>query len=234
MKVWIWFVVALSAVATGVVQAPASPADADHPTSVTQQLVIENATELESRLAQEAFPKVVDYYRLLGFPIPPDSHPRIVFQDQIEVDGRIMDHAHGVFDPSTATIYMIHFDSQQFQNCGSLGIGGCEELYFTVLVHEMAHFANSLVSPGLVTTIDELIACTVQLSLMDVELRDRILNSTEVKRFRNVHEIRIIKYRSHPDNFILASYCFSVDKPEMFVRFLKQTNPPLRDPLFFD
>jgi hypothetical protein len=234
MKVWIWFVVALSAGAACVLQAPASPVDADRPTTVRQQLVIENATELESRLAQEAFPKVVDYYRFLGFPIPPASYPRNVFQDTVAVDGRIMDHAHGVCDPATGTIYMIHFDSPQFQNCGSLGIGACEELYSAILMHELAHYANSLVSPGLVTTIDELIASAVQLSLMDAELRNRILCSTEVARFRNVREIRIIKYRDQPDNFILASYCFSIDKPEMFMRFLKQTNPPLRDPFFFD
>jgi len=233
MKVWIWFVV-LSIGAAGVVQMPASPLDADHPASVCEQLVIENATDLESQLTRVAFPKVMEYYRMLGFPIPPDCSLRMVFQDQIEVDGRTVDHALGIFDRSTTTIYMIHYNSEQFQNCSSLGIGSCEELYFAILIHEMAHFANSVVSPGLVITIDELIACTVQLSLMDAELRERILSSTEVKRFRNVRELRITKYRNHTDNFILASYCFSVDRPDMFVRFLKQTNPPLRDQLLFD
>ncbi|UCF97909.1 MAG: hypothetical protein JSV89_22515 [Spirochaetaceae bacterium] len=234
MKVWIWFIVALSTAEFGAPPALSSPVDADRPTSVPQQLVIENDTELEGLLARTAFARVSDHFQSMGFPIPSASYPRIAFQDRIMIDGTTIDHACGVFDPSTDTIYMIHYDSLQFQTYSSLGIEACEELYFTILVHELAHYANSQVSPGLIITIDELIAAAVQLSLMDAELRNRILGSTDVKRFQNVREIRIMEYRNDPDNFVLASYFLSIEKPEMFLRFLMQANPPLRDPFFIN
>jgi len=37
-----------------------------------------------------------------------------------------------------------------------------------------------------------------------------------------------------PDNFILACYSYSTEHPGKFMRFLNQTNPKIKDPLFID
>ena len=74
----------------------------------------------------------------------------------------------------------------------------------------------------------------MQLDLMDTETRKNILNSAEVEKFSSCREITLSAYWFGPDNFILACYCYSKEHPEMFMRYLRQTNPKIKDPLFID
>ncbi|UCF98425.1 MAG: hypothetical protein JSV89_02565 [Spirochaetaceae bacterium] len=77
--------------------------------------------------------------------------------------------------------------------------------------------------------MDELIACTVQLDLMDPQTRDSILNCTDVRKFSTCRDVTLCAYWFDPDNFILACYYYSKEHPGMFMRFLNQTNPKIKD-----
>jgi hypothetical protein len=199
-----------------------------------QEIRIDNASELEESLSIQAYGEVKDYYEGLGFSIPEDASPYIVFQDRISLNGRNVPDALGLFDPDSMSIRLVHYESEKYQQRGFLGVPPAVEVYYSIIVHEFAHYLNALVSPGLLPPADELIASTVQLELMDPQTRDYVLSCTEVERFTSCRDITLAAYWFGPDNFILACYSYSKEHPGMFIRYLEQTNPKIKDPLFID
>ena len=199
-----------------------------------QPVIVEHASEIEQELIARAYAEVKAYYEELGFSIPEDVVPSVVFQDRISLDGRNVPDALGLFDPDSMSIRLVHFESEKFQQRGFLGAPATIELYYSIIVHEFSHYMNALVSPGLLPPADELIASTVQLDLMDPQTRKSIFELTAVKRFSSCRDITLSNYWFGPDNFILACYCYSTEHPGMFMRFLNQTNPKIKDPLFID
>ena len=195
---------------------------------------LENASEVEQQLVVRAYAEVKAYYEELGYSVPGDVAPSVVFQDRISLDGRKVPDALGLFDPDSMGIRLVHFESEKFQQRGFLGAPATIDLYYSIIVHEFSHFINALVSPGLLPPADELIASTVQLELMEPDTRTSIYESTDVKRFASCRDITLSNYWFAPDNFILACYCYSEEHPGMFMRFLNQTNPKIKDPLFID
>ena len=199
-----------------------------------EEVRLEGAGELERKLSMRAFREVKAYYEELGFSIPDDAVPHIVFQDRISLEGRKVPDALGLFDPDSMSIRLVHYESEKFQQRGFLGAPATVNLYYSIIVHELSHYVNALVSPGLLPPADELIASTVQLDLMDPATRESILASAEVKKFSSCRDITLSAYWFGPDNFILACYCYSIEHPGMFMRFLSQRNPKIKDPLFID
>ena len=80
-----------------------------------QEIRIENASELEESLSIQAYEVVKDYYEGLGFSIPEDASPFIIFQDRISLEGRNVPDALGLFDPDSMSIRIVHLDSDMFQ-----------------------------------------------------------------------------------------------------------------------
>jgi hypothetical protein len=199
-----------------------------------QRIHLENAGELEQALSMQAYEEVRAYYEELGYAIPEDAVPSVLFEDRISLDGRKVPDALGLFDPDPMSIHLVHFESDKFQERGFLGAPPSVELYYSIIVHEFAHYVNALVSPGLLPPADEFIASTVQLELMDPDTRRNVLASTEIKKFSSCRDIILSAYWFAPDNFILACYCYSSEHPGMLMRFLEQTNPKIKDPLFID
>jgi hypothetical protein len=200
----------------------------------TPALSLEQASVLEAQLAADALRETVAYFRDLGFSLPAEASVKVLFQDPIIIKGRVWDCAHGVFDPETATIWMIRYDSEQFQSCRLFGLEPRPELYRAILVHEFTHYINSLVSPGLIPTVDEAIAGTVQFMLLEPSLREKILASYEIKNFGNFRDLCMSAYMNEPDDFLLASYSYNSSHPVVFRRLLEQRGPVLKDPFFID
>jgi len=200
----------------------------------TPALRLEQASELEARLAADALRETAAYFRGLGFSLPAEASVKVLFQDPIVIKGRTWDCAHGVFDPDTATIWMIRYDSEQFQSCRLFGLEPIPELYRAILVHEFTHYMNSLVSPGLIPTVDEAIAGTVQFALLEPSLREEILENYEIKKFGSFRDLCMSAYMNEPDDFLLASYRYNSSHPVVFRRLLEQRGPVLKDPFFID
>jgi hypothetical protein len=197
-------------------------------------LRLEGASELEERLAAHAFQDTVAYYRDLGFPLPAEASVDVIFQDPITIEGRVWECAHGVFDSKTSTIWLIRYASEQFRTCRLFGREPTPELYQAILAHEFAHFLNSQISPGLIPTIDEAIAATIQFELLEPALRKEILESYPIEKIRSVRDLCLSRYLNQPDPFLLACYCYNKEHPIMFRRFLEQRGPVLKDPFFID
>ena len=194
---------------------------------------IANATEFEERLSVEAFREVKEYYENLGFVIPEDLVPTIIFQDPIYIDGEEFVNSVGLFDPESMSVRIVRFDSQMFQQRGFLG-DTSENMYYSIIVHEFAHYMNALVSPELSYAASELIAGAVQVDLMNPETRRRMLSREDIVRFSSYRDITISTYLRGPQNFIMASYLYCNEYPKMLLRFLNQTVPEIKDPYLFD
>ena len=174
-----WLLIRVWTGPAGLPAQEAVPRDAAIAEHNTPALSLEQASELEARLAADALRETAAYFRDLGFSLPSEASLKVLFQDPIVIKGQVWDCAHGVFDPDTATIWMIRYDSEQFQSCRLFGLEPRPELYRAILVHEFTHYMNSLVSPGLIPTVDEAIAGTVQFALLEPSLREKILAGYE-------------------------------------------------------
>jgi hypothetical protein len=229
-----WLLIRLASTPAGIPALDASPLDAARVEGGTPALRLEGASELEENLAVGALRAATAYYRELGFALPSDASVKVIFQDPIVIEGRVWEHAHGVFDPDTATIWMIRYDSEQFQTCRLFGREPAPDLYRAILAHELAHFINSRVSPGLVPTVDEAIAATVQFELLEPALRAEIMADYEIETFTSFRDLCMSAYMNEPDAFLLGCFCYNSSHPVVFRRLLEQRGPVLKDPFFID
>ncbi|MBT3273825.1 MAG: hypothetical protein HN368_11765 [Spirochaetales bacterium] len=194
---------------------------------------IENATDFEETLAIQAFSDVKKYYENFGFSIPEGLPPTIFFQDRLTISGGAPSESMGLFDHDSMSVWIVHFKSPKFQRQGYLGDKSAN-MYYSIIVHEFAHYMNALVSPGLPHATNELIAGVVQVDLMNPETRRRILSKGGVLKFSSYRDVTLFTYFRGPQNFILASYYYCMEHPKMLLRFLNQTVPEIRDPFLFD
>ena len=200
-----------------------------------QDIRIENASELEENMIFQAYREVKAYYEELGFTIPEDVSPSIIFQDQISIKGEVRPDNLGLFDPATFSIRLVRFESQKFQQQSYLGVEATPYVYYSLIVHELAHYMNALVSPGLPYASNEMIAGTVQLELIDPETRERILGTGEAMRLSSYRDVSLSTYNEiGPQNFILASYGYCKKYPKMLSRFLNQKIPEIKDSFLYD
>ena len=139
----------------------------------------------------------------------------------------------GLFELDSMVVRIVRFDSRMFQHQGFLG-DTSENMYYSIIVHEFAHYMNALVSPGLSYVSSELIAGAVQVDLMNPETRLRMLSREGITRFSTYRDISFSTYLQGPQNFIVASYLYCNEHPKMFLRFLNQRIPEIKDPFFFD
>ena len=195
------------------------------------EIRIEHANKLEEDLTIQAYREVKAYYKRLGFSMPDDIRPAIIFQDQITINGEVRPDNVGLFDPETTSIRLIHFESQKFQQLHYLGIEATSDIYYSLIVHELAHCLNAFVSPGLTYAANELIAGNVQMELMDPETRERILSIGGEIMLSSYRDVSLSAYHNYgPQNYILASYGYCKEHPKMLLRFLNQKVPEIKDP----
>ncbi|UCF98426.1 MAG: hypothetical protein JSV89_02570 [Spirochaetaceae bacterium] len=79
-----------------------------------QGISLHDATETERTLTIRIFAEVTAYYQWLGFSIPEDVSPTIVFQDTVSLEGRTVPDALRLFDPDSMSIRLVHFGFQKF------------------------------------------------------------------------------------------------------------------------
>ena len=194
----------------------------------------QGASPEEQEMVIEAYMRVTGFYEKLGFPLPPDEAVTFVFTDVLTVDGKIYEHAHGLYRKDARLVRMVSFRSDSFQSRRILGEPEETELYTSLLCHEIAHFANTVHSPEMHPVIDECLAAYVQLSVMREPAKGGFLaDNTEVE-FASYRDISVLTYVLDPPGFIAASYRYCRDHPRMTRRFLEGNNPMIKDPFFID
>ncbi len=197
----------------------------------------ENVCPFEEQCVQESILRVINFYRELGFYVPEKLLKRklhFVFQELIHFHGMDLDYAIGIFDPDSSTILMCSYYSSVFSQCTLFGYEGSQELYRSIIVHETAHFINSVISPGLHPTLDEAVAATVQFSLMDEQLRKLICASVKAPIFRSYRDISMGAYIYGPEGFLVACYMYMHVHTSILKRCLNQKCTPVKDPFLLN
>ncbi len=193
-----------------------------------------NATAAEECWVREAVPQVVQFYRELGFEVPDNLQLRFRFQSSLCLNGQELDYALGIFNPGTNTVFMCSYKAAAYANCRMFGSTGSAQLYRSILVHETAHFINSVIAPGLHPTIDEAVAATVQFSLMESNVRRRISGAVDAPRFTSYRDISMGAYLYSPEGFLLACYAYMQAHPTVLKRCLNSRTALIKDPFLIE
>jgi len=198
---------------------------------LSNPLICTGATEYEQVCAGKAARAVDEFYQGLGFEGGGMELPRVVFMDEVSVGTQDIDWALAIYDRPGNTIRACHYQSGLFQRNGRFEKCDKNALYFSILVHEFAHYYNSMISPGLPPAVDEAIAGFVQYSLMAPDLRIQLLESTS-DGFGSYRDVVLSRYLNDPDDFLGSSYLYLRKHPRMLQRWLIHQEPLPKDPLF--
>lgn len=193
-----------------------------------------HACPFEERCVREAVPQVIRYYRELGFDVPEHLQVKFVFQSVLQIHGEEIDYALGIFDPGSTTVFMCSHSAPAFSESRMFGCPGSKELYRSIIVHETAHFINSVIAPGLHPTLDEAVAATVQFSLMDERLREKIFSTTAAPLFGSYRDISMAAYLYGPEGFLVACYTYLDAHPPVLKRCLSSKGPMVKDPFLIE
>ncbi len=210
------------------------PKDEDGSVRPVVPVFFRGASPEETAMVLDAYRRVTGFYEELGFPVPGDEAVTFHFADVLTVDGKIYEHAHGLYRKDVRLVRMVSVRSDSFRSRRILGEPEEAELYTSLLCHELAHFANTLHSPGIHPVIDECLAAFVQLSVTENPVKDAILTNNREIEFTSYRDINILTYILDPQGFIAASYRYCRDHPKIVRRFLEGVNPMVKDPFFID
>ena len=195
---------------------------------------ISEGSELEQSLAEDAYRTVISWYSELGFHIDIDVPSKVLVQDVINAEGRQAPEAFGLYNPETNQIHLVGYRSDIFQNGNFLGSEPCEDLYMSLIVHELTHFSNARLQPEMSPAFDELVAATVQFETMEPSLRTRVIEGASPLSFSSVSEITLSRYWDSPIGFLVGAYLFSQRLPVFVKNLLNGRGPKLKDPLFVE
>ncbi len=189
------------------------------------------ATVFEQSCAEKAAAAVKEMYQQLSFASLRDELPRVIFMDTVSVGSKNIDWALAIYDRSENTVRICHYLSAFFQDNDRFD--GCSRraVYYSILVHELAHFKNSMISPDLPPAVDEAIAGFVQYSLMDPALREHLLKKIS-SGFGSYRDVVLSNYINGPDDFLGSAYLYLKDHPLIIRRWLLHQEPLPKDPLF--
>lgn len=194
-------------------------------------LVTIDATPFEQYCAVTAMAYVLAAYADLGAELSPADPCRIIFQDRITVDGIVIEGVLGRYDSRTATVYMLHFESEDFQESEPDSLPDLATKFRLVVAHEFTHYLNARLPVRPDPVLDECIAGYFQYAWLDDEILAPVLESATDYRISSPARVSMLAYRDEPDNFLLAGYLYFRNRPAMLDRCLRG-NPPLsRDPM---
>jgi len=187
------------------------------------------ATAFERDCAVRAAGEVEGLYRKLGFFPVDDPGYHIFFMDTLNAGEKTIDWALGVYCCEKHQVLMSHYDGDIFQR--NERFEGCnkEDIYFSIVAHEIAHHYNACISPGLLPPVDEAIAGFVQYTLMDPELR-RLQLAVHPAGMHSYREMVMSRYINDPDEFLASSYLYLRDHPLILKRWLNGQGPFPKDP----
>lgn len=189
------------------------------------------ASPYERECAERAGRAVKGLYRDLGFEYIQKELPDVFFMDTISVGSKQIDWALAIYDRQDSAVRVCRYRSDIFQN--NERFDGCSRraVYYTIIVHEFAHYINAMISPGLPPAVDEAIAGFVQYTLMDPVLRDRLLEETS-GGFGSYRDAVLSRYISDPDDFLGSAYLYLREHPSIMKRWLLRHELFPKDPLF--
>lgn len=190
----------------------ASPSSAMAEACGYPSVTIEGAKPAEEKAACASIEKLTAYFRFLGIEA---AAPTINFhfKPQVLLPGTDIS-VHGYFDTDDSSIHMTHFDGQAERM--PWGFAWSEAMASSFLLHEVAHlFAISYMGNDfrkLERHWHEFLAYSLQIELMDPELKGRLLQfNGGATAFEKPADVTSLHYEMDPDRYALRAY-FSSEK----------------------
>jgi len=173
---------------------------------------IEGAQAVEEKAACASIEKLTVYFRSIGIEsAAPTIH--FYFKPEVILPGTET-RVHGYFDTDDNSIHMTHFEGQ----AGRMpwGFVWSEAMASSFLLHEVAHlFAISYMGGDfrkLQRHWHEFLAYSLQIELMDPELKQRLLQfNGGATAFEKPGDVSSMHYEMDPDRYALRAY-FSTQK----------------------
>ncbi len=235
-RIAVFALVMVMVAATGFSDEPAWAAGSGHTAEWGAGLTprISGATPAEAEAVGWAVREVEAFYTAMGHAPTEAVTVSIDFDEEVRIGGRTIEYAVGIFDGSTGRIHMVHRESAVYRAADPLGAGDCAQLYASVIAHEIAHFMNSRVCPGLDPIADEFVAAYVQFSLLDAGRRAALMEGRELPRVRSFRDLTTSNYLVGASNFLLACYRLAAGRPALVERVLAGRPTGIKDPFLID
>lgn len=193
---------------------------------------IEDGTDLERNLAEEAVRRVEKFYSEQGFSCSDIEEVKLVFDDMVRIQNRQFEDALAVFNKGTKTIHLLHYESAGYVESAPFGIFDSPELYCSIICHELAHFYNSIVVPEIEPIADEFVAATVQFSQLPGKLREKLIQNASVPPITCPRDLTMNGYILGGSNFLIACHLLACKFPHLLCRVLDGQYIGIKDPFF--
>lgn len=173
-------------------------------------VTIEGAKPAEEKAACASIEKLTAHFRALGIErAAPAIH--FYFKPAVIIPGTDI-QVHGYFDTDDNSVHMTHFDGQADRM--PWGFAWSEAMASSFLLHEVAHlFAISYMGEDfrkLERHWHEFLAYSLQIELMDPELKGRLLQfNGGAKAFDAPADVTSLHYEMDPDRYALRAYLSS-------------------------
>lgn len=191
---------------------------------------IEDGTELERDLAEEAVRRVENFYSEQGLSYSDTKEVKLVFSDTVQIKNVQFEDALAVFNKSTKTIHLLHYESAGYVARAPFGLFDSPELYCSIICHELAHFYNSIVVPEIEPIADEFVAATVQFSLLPGKLREQLIENAPIPPITCPRDLTLHGYILGGSNFLIACYLLAGKFPHLLCRVLDGQYIGIKDP----
>ena len=191
---------------------------------------IEDGTELERDLTEEAVRRVEKFYSELAFSFRDIKEVKLVFDDSVQIQNREFEDALAVFNKRTHTIHILHYESAGYKASAPFGLFDSPELYCSIICHELAHFCNSVLVPEIEPIADEFVAATVQFSLLPGKLREQLIENAPVPPITCPRDLTMNGYILGGSNFLIACYLLAGKFPQFLCRVLDGRHIGIKDP----
>ena len=173
-------------------------------------LQISGATPLEQQTSCDSLTQVVSLFKTVGVEINPKF--KLFFEDQaIVLFGEELVEVHGYFDDEKFEMHITTFANPRNKELTPFGLPWELKNGVSYVLHEMTHLVVAtdlaLHQRKLKHEWHEFMAYAVQLELMDLELRNNILNQySKTEAFENPEAVNSMIYEMDPDVYAVKAY----------------------------
>ena len=174
-----------------------------------------NSEDIE--LALSAIRKAYNFFINLGY--SETYFFEIVFQKKVVVESRYNDSIRVIGKLGKDNrIYLTNRDEPWLKEQNAYGLGMSKELYESLIVHEVAHFITEKITGRKIEcSRSEYIAYVVQISQMQLQMRQAILNQSFLSAFKT-YQINFDIMLLDPAVFAVKSYLHFKENKGKFLK----------------
>lgn len=172
----------------------------------TASVIVRGANDSETAMALRAGNAVMRCYQEMNIKIPDPVVPTVIVVNEIPRHVIPYDGACGAFEKRTNRLYVLNMHAIAQAGMSFYGAEISDDTYFSILVHEFAHFFNSQARPSMGYLTDEYVASVIQFDLMEQDTKASIIGYASKNYLQE--PITYSLYRRSPEEFRILAYIY--------------------------